>query len=530
MAGVAAMDCASCHRTPGLGPTLWSDGQFHQNLPIGAAPSECVSCHYPLITTPKADVTFPDAGLPSTFTMKHRSTLITTQACATCHATALFNSTMTPLTTRWRPGAYHPSLTATTQPATCLECHGASSPTSSTQGTAVYTLAQGGTATNGAQWMNHAHTSVTGKDCSVCHLADAKVSNSAWSKGAPYHSKVTGLTTCATCHGLTNGKGTVVGTNNNLPSGLTNTTTMTVSSASPANTPDQIAHTDLNVTGKDCNFCHTQVGPSTAAGVQGVEWKKALFHRSFTTASPMVVNGTTARCSNCHLNVKPGTTFTQQDHSAYTATSTQDCAACHSWPGTGTPTAPNWLGATGAHAATGATATSTLDCNTCHGQGGNSTKHLTTPAATHYGGITNGNKCTSCHVNFAGFKGTITNLKYGHTNATANAGTGCATCHAFATQLYTTLTTTPPLNHPTAAGGHTFSQTFSVTGSNANCGDTNPNGCFTAPHTNAGLARCGACHVYAATTATTDVWKFKHEPSNPGISSSRSSTGCTMCH
>lgn len=526
--GVAAMDCGACHRTPGLGPTLWSDGKFHPNLPTGAQPSECVSCHYPVMTTPQADVTFPDAGTPSTFSMKHRSSVITTQACATCHTNALTRSTTAPTTTLlWRPGGYHPN--AGTQPTTCLDCHSTSDPVTATQGTAVYVLSQGGTPTNGAQWMNHTHATVSSKDCAACHQADARATGSAWNRGTPYHSKVTGLTTCAPCHGTTNGRGTTVGTNNNLPAGLIDSATTTTSSASPG-VRDQLAHTDLNVTSRDCNFCHTQVGPSTVAGVQGREWSKAVFHRSFTTASPMLVNGTTARCSNCHLNVKPGPAYTQQDHSGFTATSTQDCAACHSWPGTGTATAPNWLGATGAHAASGPTATSTLDCNTCHGQNGNSSKHLLVPAAQHYGGITNGNKCTSCHIDFAGFKGTIANLKYAHTNATANAGQGCGNCHVFSASLYTTLTNTPALTFPTTAGGHQFSATRSVTGQVRNCADTNPNGCVTSTHANSGLNPCGACHQYAPTTAATNIWSFVHRTTNPGMTFSRSSSGCTMCH
>ncbi|MHB8876868.1 MAG: hypothetical protein ACYC8T_24490 [Myxococcaceae bacterium] len=519
---VAAMDCGACHNTPGLGPTRWSDGNYHSNLPSGAQPSECVSCHYPLVTTAKADVTVPDAGLPSTFTMKHRSTLVTLQACATCHAGALARSTTSPAAaTLWKVGAYHASLTATTQPAACLDCHAASDPTGATQGTVVYALAQGGTPTNGGQWTNHTDAAVTGKDCATCHLADAKVSSSAWSRGTAFHAKVSNVTACAKCHGLTNGRGTVVGTNNNMPAGLNDTVTLTTSTAAAANTHDQIAHTDSNVTRFDCNVCHTQVGPSTAAGVQGKEWAKAAFHKNFTAARPLVLNGTTGRCSNCHLNVKPGTAYTKHNHSAYTGTSTQDCSSCHSFPGTSSTT-PNWLGASGGHATTGSTAASALDCNTCHGQAGSAQKRLTVSAASHRGGISNGNRCTSCHVNFAGFKDTVANLKYSHTNATANVG-GCVTCHPFAGGLYTTLTNTPALTRPTAPGGHQFSQSLSVTGSFD--GDS-----FTSNHSNSGLTRCGSCHQYAATTASTNVWTFKHRPSNPGISNSKSTSGCSMCH
>ena len=519
---VTAMDCGSCHHTPGAGAVQWSDGLFHANVPAGATPTDCVVCHYPLTTLPAADVTQPPTGTPTTFVMKHRSTLVTTQACGTCHAMALSKAAMTPPTAPlWKTGNFHASLTATTQPTTCVECHAASGPTSSTQSTVTYTMPQGQTATNGGQWINHAAPTLAGKDCALCHQSDAKPVGSAWSHSAPTHSKVPNMTVCNGCHGTTNGKGTVIGTNNNLPVGLTTTRTTTRSSASPG-VKDQFTHADINVTAFDCARCHTQQGPSTVAGIQGKEWAQANFHSTFTTASPLVINGTTGRCSNCHLNLKPGPTYAGQDHSSFTATGT-DCSSCHAFPGT-SPTAPNWLGATGGmpHPATGSSVTSTLDCSTCHGPSGSSTKKLTTPIASHYAGISNGNRCTSCHINYAGFKGTTANLLYGHTNASANSG-GCVTCHAFTASQYTLLTTTPSLTRPISAGSKSFSQTLNVTGTFD--GDS-----FTGNHTNTKLTRCGACHQYATTTAATNVWTFKHRPNNAGISNSKSTSGCNMCH
>lgn len=525
--GVPAMDCGSCHGTPGLGATQWSDGRFHPNIPSGATPTECVNCHYPFMTLPQADARFPDAGTTATFTMKHRSTKVNTHACASCHATALSRATQGTTATQWKVGTYHPQQ-GMSQPTGCVDCHAASRPAQSTQGTVTYALSMGGTATNGNQWMNHGLAQVTGLDCASCHQADARASGSAWNKAAPLHARIAAanLTTCATCHGLTNGRGTVVGTNNNMPAGLIDTATTTTSSVATPGTKDQIAHTDTNVTRFECRFCHTQIGPSTVAGIQGREWAQAAFHRNFTTANPLVTDGTGGRCSTCHLNLKPNT----PTHSNLTAMSgTQDCASCHSWPGDN-PLMPNWRGAAGIpHGTSGSSVASTLDCSTCHGFGGSAAHHLVVANSAHYGGITNGNKCTSCHVNFAGFKDTVTNLKYGHTNATAN-GPGCVSCHAFTGGLYTTLTNTPALTLPTAPGGHLFSNAQSVTGRTANCGDTNPNGCFTSTHANTGLTRCQACHQYAATTATTNVWAFKHRPSNPGASNSTSSGGCNMCH
>lgn len=519
VSGVPAMDCGACHGTPGTGPVGWSDGVFHANVPSGATPSECVSCHYPLTTTPTADVTTAD------FDMKHRAAVVTQQACATCHTTALGRASTTPIAgTLWRTGQYHGAVTA--QPTTCNDCHANNEPATATQSTVVYALAQGGTATNGAQWMNHASPHVTGRDCATCHQADARASGAAWSPSTAFHAKVSNVTQCTGCHGTGNGRGTTVGTNNNLPAGLTDTKTVTTSSASPG-VRDQIDHREPNVSGKDCRFCHDQVGPSTVPAVQGREWAQADFHRNFTAAQPLQVNGTTSRCATCHFNLRPGSGFAGYNHTALSQTTGQDCSSCHSWPGT-SPTTPNWLGATGAHAASGPTAGSTLDCNTCHGQNGSSSTRLNVPASSHYRGVSNGNTCTSCHVNFAGFGGTTANLKYGHTNAAANSG-GCEGCHGFVGQLYTTLTTTPPLTFPTAPGGHQFSQSQSVTGRVSN--DTGPpRGSFTSTHTNAGLARCSSCHQYASTTATTNVWAFKHRTNNPGISQSRSTTGCTMCH
>src|SRR5256885_11221063 len=46
------------------------------------------------------------------------------------------------------------------------------------------------------------------------------------------------------------------------------------------------------------------------------------------------------------MTVKPGATFTTFKHSSSPAVSgTPDCSPCPSWPGTGTATSPNWLGA-----------------------------------------------------------------------------------------------------------------------------------------------------------------------------------------
>jgi hypothetical protein len=510
---VSQLDCSTCHTNPG---GAWNDGRFHSRIG-SAVPTDCVSCHYLTM----ADATKADVTQAPAFKMSHRSAQVATQSCQTCHAGALARSATTPTSSSlWRdatgPATFHPHVTS--QPSACIDCHTVSQPTGATVGTVLYAAA------NQYQWMNHASPQIAGKECAVCHAADATSSGSAWNRSAKFHGPVASATTCRECHGLTNGMGSTPGTNNNLPAGLTTTTT-TITSASAstgvAGQHDQISHADVNTTNNDCKLCHTQQGQSTSAPVQGHEWAQATFHKNFNSATPLVINATTGRCSHCHMNVKPGTGYTAQDHSAFTATSAQDCSSCHAYPGS-SAASPDWKGATGAHASTGSTASSALDCNTCHGLNGSSQTHLAVAASSHYGGITNGNTCTSCHVDFTAFSGPVTYLKYAHTNGSANSG-GCRVCHVFTNQLYTTMTTTPGLSHPNGGNRNQFSQTFNVTGS--------VNGrSFTSPHTDSRMVRCEACHQYSTTTASTNIWTFGHRPYNPGVSNSTSSGGCNQCH
>jgi predicted CxxxxCH...CXXCH cytochrome family protein len=512
MASSAAdLDCSTCHQAAGL--TSWADGLFHPS--IGAAiPADCTTCHYPLM----ADGARADLTSVTRYQMQHRSAQITFQKCSTCHTTAFGRSAMMPAdASRWNPGAYHASIGA--QPSQCSECHGVAQPASSTQGTISYSLAMGMTTTNQLQWMNHASSALGGKDCASCHAADATSSASAFSKTTKFHGVVASVTTCRECHGLANGKGSSVGADNNMPSGLTDSSVVTSADSTTgvaAGTHDQISHADINVSANDCALCHTQQGPSTAAGVQGKEWTQARFHQNFSANTPLVLNGSTGRCSNCHINVKPTSVFST-DHSAYTATSPTDCSSCHTWPGTN-PATPNWLGAKGAHASSGSTAGSTLDCSTCHGMNGSSSMRLAVPTASHFGGTSDGNTCISCHVDFTAFSGTVSVTKYTHTNSAANAS-GCQMCHQYQGGLYTTLTTTPILQYPTTSGGHQFSQSHQVTARQQ-----------TSSHTDSSFTSCGACHQYTTTTSGTTVWTYVHDPSNPGINNSRSSNGCNWCH
>lgn len=509
---VSQVECAVCHGSPG---NVWSDGVFHAR--IGAAvPQDCTVCHYTLM----ADATRSDLTSGTRYAMRHRSGQITFQNCQTCHAGALARATTTPLaSTLWQGGAYHPSLGA--QPTACAECHSISDPlpNASTQSSWTYTFLKGGTATNSGQWFNHGSNWVTGKDCAVCHRADAKTSGSAWSKATVFH--VTGLsvTTCRECHGLTNGGGTTPGDRNNLPAGLTDSDMVTSASAGtgvPAGTLAQITHSDVNASSRDCRFCHTQVGRSTVVGIQGKEWAQATFHANFNATNPLVMNGTTGRCSNCHMNVKPGPTYTGQDHSMFTSTpGTTDCSSCHSFPGTGTPTAPNWRGAVGGvpmYINVGGFPISQPPASSIIIQTGIANLPHPTVGTT---------PCATCHTGGAGGKNAIA---YDH--ASTLISSNCSSCHEAGSNLVGTVWN----GSTTMSGGAGDTRPWTIVGLVPSF-DTN-----LIPLTNGFQhffrADCHECHraptgIVSATTGATYMarWRFNHDMrrmTNPAT--------CNMCH
>ena len=421
---VSQIDCSVCHKSPGM---TWADGRFHASI-AGGTPKDCVACHYPVM----ADAARADLTSGVAYTMKHRSGQVTVQACETCHAGALAKAaTMTATAAVWAPGAFHASAPA--QPAACIDCHAVSqpAPNASTSSGVAYTLALGATATNAGQWMNHGSIYVAGKDCVACHAADARSAGSAWSKTSAFHAKAGNVTTCAECHGVGNGGGSAPGTNNNLPAGLSSSTTVTSAAGNPATgvapgTFDQINHADINVTAHDCSFCHTQSGPSVAPGIQGHEWAQARFHQSFNAANALVANGTTGRCSSCHMNVKPGASYTGQSHATFTSASgSTDCGSCHSWPGAGGAASPNWLGAGGGVPAVisvgGFTIAKPPSANTTTVQKGiTNLPHPTVGAQA----------CVACHTSAGGGHNAF---GYDHSSSADNAN--CNACHEAGSDL-----------------------------------------------------------------------------------------------
>jgi hypothetical protein len=511
---VPALDCSTCHKNPGVS---WSDGSFHAK--ISGTPNDCVGCHWPLM----ADAARADVTNAALYKMTHRSAQLKVEGCDTCHTSALMQATGT-TASLFATGAYHANVG--TQPALCNDCHTVSLPPSSapTQSSTSYTLSMGATATNQGQWMNHSAAVVAGKDCAVCHLADAKASGAAWSTSTKLHVSGITPTTCQNCHGLTNGGGSTVGTKNNMPAGLFSSMTVTTadSTTGVSGQHDQIDHADVNVTSHDCNFCHLQAG---------VTWSGAAFHANFTGGNALVMNGTTGRCSNCHLNVKPTAVFTAQDHSMFTDTSgSQDCSSCHGFPGLNGQ--PNWLGAAGAP--------------TYITVGGFTIGVPPAAAGTTQAGINNlqhpstsGLQCTSCHTSASGGKGAI---GYDHVLAPS---TGCSACHEAGSNL---VGTAWQLNAPGAVStpascskgngsiADRAGDTRAVGVTSIACGDSARNKTAQCGSQNCSLNHfyptdCSVCHakplgLVKTSTGTTFSagWKFKHPSTGTQV------PACCQCH
>jgi hypothetical protein len=222
------------------------------------------------------------------------------------------------------------------------------------------------------------------------------------------------------------------------------------------------------------------------------------------------MNGTTGRCSTCHLNVKPGASF-GTSHAAFTsAPGTQDCASCHTWPGTGTAAAPNWLGAVG-----GAPGTITVGGFTIPAGAAGSAVQQPTASLSHP--VVGTQACSACHAGGVGGKAAI---GYDH-----KSGGTCNSCHE--------------------AGSNLLSPVWSGVAAQASgAGDTRP---YTLAPLTPSLCRtaiaspgphfypsdCSLCHKAPAGTVTTKtgaayttVWKGSHPPKVGRTSAAP----CSVCH
>jgi nitrate/TMAO reductase-like tetraheme cytochrome c subunit len=494
---LSTLDCWTCHRSPGQ---TWHDGTFHDRVSVTAA--DCTVCHYPLMAdAQKVDVI---STASQSYAMKHRSAELKFQSCDKCHTSALMKAT-TPAASSFNPGQLHANVSP--QPGHCIDCHaGVSVPAGVTDSAVTY---QGD-----PQHMNHAVAVVAALDCAVCHAADASPSSGGWSKSTRFHPHATPQS-CTPCHAQ------------NLPSAIVSSSTVTSADAASgvSGQHDQISHADVNAAAHDCSFCHTGVGD---------DWSLASFHINFTGGSALVMNGTTGRCSNCHLNVRPTSAFTAQDHSGFTATSATDCSSCHQWPGTGSTSTPNWhrqVGPPPNISVGGFTVAMPPAANAGTVEPGlNGLAHPT---------VASGTACTTCHTSSSGGRGAF---GYDHSGAPSS---GCASCHEAGSDLLGTPWT---LNAPNAAmtsatcnegggaildrGGDTrpvgvASLACSAAASSQTCGSQNCSLNHFYP------SDCSECHAKPAAVPALDAtgttytgnWKFQHYFGAPATQST-----CCHCH
>lgn len=541
------VDCSVCHQAPSSSSTSaanWGSGNYlHSSLT-----SNCLNCHlYPAGVQSDGVTSFSHAGMVSN--------------CVGCHAasTSAFPS---PVMANWRGGKATPdyvvgekiltrattcqgvngalpncvasspnkislgmSHSAIASLPACTNCHGSGAPTATngkfhtppggvsnwiaptlpecsnchdpspvaTGLTSIKSIKMVGSLTATGDAIDHGYTPVAALKCSDCHTAPTASTASTWNVATKLHVKLSAaqVTNCAACH------------YKRMPSGSIARKNQVAYKGTTGSVQKFIHNTGLiSASAQECSSCHTDKGGSwTTAG-------KATFHKSLTV---------TNQCAVCHVApvglVSSSSGAGSFNHSGIGA---QDCSGCHqttlSKIVARVPAAIDWDGGVGRpHALTGSTVGATYDCAGCHGPSGSANLKLSVPVASHYNQATT---CIGCHSDYIDF---ATKLKFAHT---ASTGT-CNSCHNFSSGSYKSYTSVAKFN---VSGTFTLSASTNVTGSSG--GDS-----FTAPHSNTKMNLCSSCHKYTApSTSTTNVWTFSHRPSNPGVTNSKSTNGCNMCH
>jgi hypothetical protein len=348
----SALDCMGCHSatvdadsyvnyfnpaTSALPGGDWQGGRsFPGSVPVGY-PGEHLEFQTTTITLSSANDFVTDATVAWEEVrdfMIHTSTAIPPELrpapagvpdygkCWHCH----YNKNGVVI--RYPPGKFHPALvqyavtpdapvTPLPQPTQgCKECHAATQP-------------KGIVGTSSLQPMNHgiefasptivAGVSATGVkdlDCSACHENPMGVF-----RDVAFHSNIAAATLreCVSCHYVTMADGP----------------TADVQSGSAY----RMRHTSAQMTFHTCTTCHPSalanaINPTLAAE----SWRPGQYH-AVLTVQP-------TGCNDCHSESVPTASIAAFDHSALTSPGGgRDCGGCHAFPGTGTTTTPNWLGA-----------------------------------------------------------------------------------------------------------------------------------------------------------------------------------------
>ena len=485
-------NCANCHNTGSLYPSVVTKPQPPGHIPTSAA---CESCHNPNSNSV--------GNFATNWTMNH--TGIAT-GCATCHDTTVtsFGTLAVPqLVTKPVTGiGGHiptPGVTA------CESCHSASSTNVGGFLLAINSMNHAGIVSGCAQCHGTINSGVafkdmtpvfqptshvvTSQDCSACHTSTQIPGGFAVAASSFDHVKA-GVQpgTCTSCHNGTAATGQIGG------------------------------HITTNA-GAQCDACHSFTSGSFS--------KWTMDHSKVSTT-----------CTSCHSsgNSFPGATMVTAGSVNHFPVGAVQCSVCHS-----STTVPGGFKTwTMDH-----TQVTSSTCATCHDTGkafAGATTVVTKPASGH---LPTTAACDQCHTSTStgGFK-TWT------MNHTAVNATPCATCHntgvsfmASTPSLVTKPTGTAHI--PTTAACDTCHTSTTVTGGFAtwtmnhtgiSSGCNTCHGTSTAlfpgvvnqpvGHPNTGTQDCSVCHT------STSIGGFAIAPANgknPHTTTAPSAT-CTSCH
>ena len=230
---------------------------------------------------------------------------------------------------RFPPGKFHPALaqfavtpdapvTPLPQPTSgCKECHAATQPTGVVSRSTLQPMQHGIEFAAPATVAGVTAAGVKDLDCAVCHADPLGV----FSDGVFHGNTATAtLRDCVSCHYVTMADGPTA----DVQSG----------------TAYRMQHTSAQLTFHTCTTCHPAAAANaTSPTLAAASWRPAQYHA--------VLSVQPAACNDCHGVSVPAASTAAFDHSTLAnPANSRDCGDCHTFPGTGTATTPNWLGAT----------------------------------------------------------------------------------------------------------------------------------------------------------------------------------------
>ena len=453
-AHVAAGECSTCHFNTTSFKGAIDLPSNHIPLPSGSS-SQCSACH-------------SNAADYSSYTMNH--SVVSTSACAVCHAADRSFANMAPPVLKLPPGNHIPIGGAA-----CESCHSATNFTS-------FAIS------NKSPPMNHAV--VSAQSCAACHGSGLAFVGAPPVLTIPATHVPVGAADCALCHG-----------NSNFNS-------FSFVNASGTAAPAMVHSV---VSAAACSSCHEQ----------GSSWigAPATVVRPATKADGSA-HVATGECSTCHFNTTSfkGATDLPNNHIPLPAADNNSCALCHTSAG-------NYAIAAMNHANIAS------NCTQCHALGKSFANMappiLKLPPANHIPIGTGA--CESCHsaTNFTSF---AINNKSPPMNHAVVPGVVCSTCHAIGSSwVGTPATVLPPANHVPFGSAPCES-----CHAPANFGTfVFGNASGTAPpsmvHSVVSATACSACHEAGHTWAGAPLTTLR--PATKADGSAHVATGeCSTCH